>query len=140
MATKPATSWRGDARPTTKTGLSWDESLVCGVVVRCSDRRAVERGRYKAEVPHKIDLLLQASSAEEGKGVPISRVWKHAATDESRRDIIAGSLLFRQITRALPGRQGRHSSLANLVQRSPFRNHAGGRFASTLFSAPGDRP
>jgi hypothetical protein len=113
-----------------------DERLVRGVVVRYSDRKAVERGRYKAVVPHKIDQLRQASLAEEGKSLSISRLWKHAAIDERRHDIVAGSVLFCQIP-GLPGRQRRHSGIADLVQRSRFRNHAGGWFGSTLFSAPG---
>jgi hypothetical protein len=36
------------------------ERLVRGVVVRYSDRKAVERGRYKAVVAHEIDQLRQA--------------------------------------------------------------------------------
>jgi hypothetical protein len=47
------------------------------------------------------------------------------------------SLLFRQVSGALPGRQRRQSGIADLVQKSRFRNRAGGRFGSTLFSAPG---
>jgi hypothetical protein len=61
--TKPATSWHSCANlysPVIRRG----ERLVRGVVVRYSDRKAVERGGYKAVVAHKIDLLRQASLAD----------------------------------------------------------------------------
>jgi hypothetical protein len=45
----------------------------------------------------------------------ISRLRKHAAVDESRRDIVAGNLLFCQVTWPLPGRQRRQSGIADLV-------------------------
>src|SRR5271154_6497220 len=90
---------------------------VRGGGVRYSDRKAVERGRHKAVVAHKIDQLRQAALAEEGKSVSISRLWKHAAIDESRRDIVAGSLLFCQVSWAHPGGQRRQSGIADLVSR-----------------------
>jgi hypothetical protein len=86
-------------------------------------------------VGHEVDQLRQRSLTEEGKGAPISRRWKHATIDETRRDIVAGSLLFCQITRALPGRQRRQSGIADSYKRSRF-NHVGGRLGSIRFTAP----
>jgi hypothetical protein len=94
---------------------------IHGVIVRYWDSKAVERGRYKAVVAHEIDQLRQASLAEKGKCVSTSRLWKHTAIHESRRDIVAGSLLFCEVTCALPGRQCRQSGIADLVPRFCYR-------------------
>ena len=67
---------------------------VCGGVVRYSNRKAIKCGRHEAVAANKIDQLGDASLAKEGESLSISGLRKDAAIDQSRRNIIAGCLLF----------------------------------------------
>jgi len=73
-------------------------------------------------MPHQIDQLLQASFVAEGNSIAISRLWMHAI-DKSRRDIAAGSLLFYQITRTLPGRRWSIADSCTTITLQESRGH-----------------